>query len=614
MLDRVGFVRRGIGWAAAATFSLMSGAAIAQMTPTASDIIFIVDESGSMGGEHTFLPGFVTNLDTELANRGVGTRSYGLTGYGGGGAGNSGRTFNVGAGLLGNAMEFGTAAGNLVLTGATEDGFAAIDFALNNYPGAAPGSSRTFVLVTDEDRDNTNPALDAAGITQALNAQGISLVVVVNGNIRGTNDEVALATDGTSAFVQQGNTTVAVPLGSTAGVGTTNADYILPALMTQNGCAADLNQLRGGGATAQAFAEIFGTCLVAAATGVAAPPPTANDLFLNVYRDSIYAIQMSLDNNLQQIIEIDLGSQLVQNALAAASNDAQIIDDILNIEGLRAYLVVDLMHGDFNRFGNNKRFDYDGFGTIVGVDYTTTNLLGMGEQTTFGGLLAYHSLSNDVKFPVGSLETDAYTGQLYAAVKMPEGVYAHVNAQVSFTHYDQKRIQGGTVFEADPNGFAFSADIEAGYESPKLMPIPGEPDLGVYLTPFVALGVDHRDVDGFQENNGGVKVQSWDDTSLTVKAGLRSTVTYDVPDDTTLFFRAKLAGLFDLMDDDQLVLINNGAAPLERIEAIDDALLQVGATVGANIGDQASLFFGWNGGFSAHTRQHVISGGAVVNF
>lgn len=610
MLERVGFFGRCFGVLAGAVIALTTSGANAQIAQT--DIIFIVDESGSMGGEHTFLPGFVTNLDTTLAGRGVTQRNFGLAGFGGGGPGNLGRTFNVGAGLLGTAAEFGTAAGNLVLTGAFEDGFSAVNFALNNYPAAAPGASRTFVLVTDEDRDNGNNALTAQTMVNDLNAAGISLVVVVNANIRGTNDEIAIGTDGTNAFVQNGASVVSVPLGSTAGVGTTDTDYIQPALMTVNGCAADLNQLRGGGDAAAAFAEVFGTCLVAAAVG--APPPTPNDLFLNVYRDSIYAIQMSLDNNLQQIISIDLGSDLVQNALAAASNDAQIVEDILNIEGLRAYLIVDLMTGDFDRFGNNKQFDYNGVGTIVGGDYTVTNLLGMGEKTTFGALLAYHKVAAEVAFPQGTLDTNAYSGQLYAAVKMPEGIYATANAQASFTSYDQVRIQGGNVFPGSTDGFAFSFDLEAGWESPKLMPLASDPALGLFFTPFVGIGIDHRSVDGFQEGNGGVLVAAFDDTSLTARAGVRATATYDVDQDTTLFARAKLAGLFDFMDDDQQVLINNGVVPLERIEAIDDITLQVGATIGANISDDASFFFGWNGGFSANTSMHVISGGAVINF
>ena len=78
---------------------------------TNSEVIFVVDESGSMGGEHAFLPGFVTDLDARLTAAGVTSRQFGLTGFGGGGVGNLGRTFNVGGMLLGSAATSGRAEG-----------------------------------------------------------------------------------------------------------------------------------------------------------------------------------------------------------------------------------------------------------------------------------------------------------------------------------------------------------------------------------------------------------------------------------------------------------------------------------------------------------------------
>lgn len=598
------------------------GSNIASAQITESDLIFIVDESGSMVGEHTFLPGFVTNLDSELATRGIAQRNFGLTGFGSSGPGVLGRSIDVGTGLLGSAADFGNAAANLVLTGSAEDGFSAVDFVLNTYPAPNAGATRTLVLVTDEDRDNLNNTLTAQTIVNDLNAAGISLVVVVDGDIRGANNEIAVATDGTSAFVRDGVGLVAVPLGSTSGPGTTDADYIQPALMTSSGCVADLKQLREGGDSAAAFAEIFSTCLVEAAVGapppaqqqivVAAPPPA--ELFLNVYRDSVYAVQMSLDNNLQQIISVDLGSDLVRNALAAASDDVQVVDDILNVKGLRAYLIVDAMTGQFDQFGNNKQSDYSGVGTIFGADYTISDVLGLGEKATVGARLSYHSVSSDVDFPRGALDTEAVSGQLYAAVKMPAGIYVVANAQANFSNYEQRRVQDGDVFPGETDGFSFSADIEAGFESPRIVPLSDTPEFGVRFTPFAGFGVDYRSVDGFQEGNSGVEVDSFSDTSLVARAGLRATATYDIDDDATLFFQSKIAAQLDLVDDDQHVMINNGFSPFEPIEAVDDVTLQLGAVLGANISDKANVFFSWNGGFSPNANTHTFSGGAVVNF
>ncbi len=72
------------GVALAAVMSLgVTGNAAA--VPVIADIIPVVDESGSMSGEHAWLPGMISAMDTALAAV-VGTDTfdvqYGLAGYG----------------------------------------------------------------------------------------------------------------------------------------------------------------------------------------------------------------------------------------------------------------------------------------------------------------------------------------------------------------------------------------------------------------------------------------------------------------------------------------------------------------------------------------------------
>ena len=588
--------------------------------PTAAEVIFVVDESGSMSGEHAFLPGFVTDLNSRLNAGGV-TGNYGLVGFGGGGAGNLGRTFDIGGMLLGSATDFGTAASNLVLSGSFEDGFSAIDFTTNTYPDPVTGVRRTIVLVTDEDRDNGNNMLTDASIVADLNARGINLVSVINGQLTGSMAETALATDGTNAFIQNGTGFTTVPLGSTSGVGSTDADYIQTALSTPNGCVADLNQLRAGGDTATAFAEIFAQCLLFAVTGTpGAPPPTTNNLFLNVYVNSLNVVQDAFDQQVSQVIEIDLGSQVVQQALAKASKNHQIAENLLGVDGLRAFLVINLQTGDYDSFGNNKQFDYSGGGTTFGIDYTMTNaLFGAGEKATFGAAFGYHALSNDVSFPIatgasGSLQTDVYTGELYAMVKMPEGYYGRANLQVSFANYDQNRVQGAAAFRGSTNGLGISGDLELGYEFSGIMPPwTSDPRWELSLTPFGSIGVDYRSVDGFQETNGGVMVGDFDQAAIIARLGGRATMTYEMGLDT-FFLSTEVAGSFDLIDDDETVLINNGALPNERIEPIDDVQLLYGVTTGMKIGEDGSIFAAYNGALSTNSFGHIFSIGGELPF
>ena len=144
-----------------------------------ADVVVIIDESGSMAGEQTWVSGLIPSLDTALRNAGVGNGAdvnrYGLVGFGSGiSGGDLGRTLTVGGGLFGTPTEFSTAASGLVTSGGFEDGYSAIDYALNNYTSRA-GAATNYILVTDEDRDNGNNALNRANILSRLSASNILL-------------------------------------------------------------------------------------------------------------------------------------------------------------------------------------------------------------------------------------------------------------------------------------------------------------------------------------------------------------------------------------------------------------------------------------------------------
>jgi hypothetical protein len=220
----------------AATFGT---SALAQST---ANLIFAVDESGSMSGEQTFLGNFASDIDTALSGAGFSTVNFGLTGFGSGiggsqSADNLGRSFNVGGGLFGDAAAFATATDDLVISGGFEDGYSAIDFILNTYPSTA-GTSTTLILVTDEDRDDGNPALTFGSISSELNARGINLISVINADFQDAAGNPAIATDGTTAFIQDGTgfTTAAYDpaTGVVSAAGATEADYIELAFSTPN--------------------------------------------------------------------------------------------------------------------------------------------------------------------------------------------------------------------------------------------------------------------------------------------------------------------------------------------------------------------------------------------
>lgn len=240
---------------------------------TMADIVFVVDESGSMAGEHNWLGSMAAGFNTQLSTAGVTDARFSLIGYGGGGGGNNGRVV-AGANSVTAAL-FATATGSLVTSGSQEDGYAGINYALSNVTMRG-GAALNVILVTDEDRDNAT-ANTYASILAALTGNGALLNVVVNngfsssGTALGVDSSLAAyKADGLGGFTATADGTGLIG----SGVGATKANYIDMALAT-GGAAWDLNQLRLAGNTAASFTAAFTSIKVAEI--VSQPPSRVPD-------------------------------------------------------------------------------------------------------------------------------------------------------------------------------------------------------------------------------------------------------------------------------------------------------------------------------------------------
>lgn len=232
------------------------------MAATTADIVAVVDESGSMAGEHAWLTGMITSLDTNLNAKLVTGNQYGLTGYGTSSHGPANQVPHkhlFGVADWGTAAQFSTPTPALVASGGTEDGWRALNYAMTEYSYRS-GAAKNLILVTDEDRDNTDSST-YAGTLAALQAGNFLLNAVVNASYTIAGAGTILGID------SKGNAYVADGVGgftkiSAAGViindfgTTTQEDYINMALAS-GGAAWDLNQLRAGGLTAQSFTKAF---------------------------------------------------------------------------------------------------------------------------------------------------------------------------------------------------------------------------------------------------------------------------------------------------------------------------------------------------------------------
>ncbi len=233
---------------------------VANETNLYSDVAVVIDESGSMSGEHDWVAELVQLLDAHLRSNNIGDgndiNNYGLVGFGNSDV--TPRQVDIAGQPFGSSTAFVEASSKLVINGGTEDGWAGLDFALN-YP-LREGSSRNFILVTDEDRDNWDQTLSYDSLQQSLAENDVILNVVVNAKF--------VCGDGTTPALGMGQNKIGYVADGNGGYelcenvkiqsdfGTTDTDYVELAL-SRGGAAWDLNVLRSGGLNAQSFSSAF---------------------------------------------------------------------------------------------------------------------------------------------------------------------------------------------------------------------------------------------------------------------------------------------------------------------------------------------------------------------
>lgn len=149
--------------AAVASFGISTAASAAIVT----DFVFMVDESGSMGGVQANLRNNIGQFASILSAGGVDAR-YALVGFG-----NNSVNPRLVTDLT-SAAGFATAAQGLVASGGIEPGFAASAFALNKIDGQTStisfrnSSLKNLVIFSDEDNDDTTQTVGGQNITQSL--------------------------------------------------------------------------------------------------------------------------------------------------------------------------------------------------------------------------------------------------------------------------------------------------------------------------------------------------------------------------------------------------------------------------------------------------------------
>lgn len=249
-------------------------------SPIVTDIVTVVDESGSMSNEHSWLGGMISQLDNELlkaAGTDIFDPRYGLVGYGDvyGPNGQMGHVQYMENGeLWGSASEFDKASEDLVTSGGTEDGYEALEFTIDNYDFRS-SATKNIMLITDEDRDTNYTTAEFQDVLDKLNAHDLTLNVLVNAIYECGDGRSASGVDaaGNGYVITSDGYDVCENAHATYGSGSTILDYVDLALAT-GGSSWGVTDFRNGGA---AFASMF------------------SSTFIDVTREQIEENQVSVD-------------------------------------------------------------------------------------------------------------------------------------------------------------------------------------------------------------------------------------------------------------------------------------------------------------------------------
>ncbi len=126
------------------------------MATSKADLVFVVDQSGSMYNEFNWISNSLLQIDSTIKSKGI-TANYGLAGfeYTTGSQstryGNGNAWADLPSNLEGIISEADWAANNLY--GAIERGYHAVDWATDNFSWTGGDFAKVMVMITDEDAD-----------------------------------------------------------------------------------------------------------------------------------------------------------------------------------------------------------------------------------------------------------------------------------------------------------------------------------------------------------------------------------------------------------------------------------------------------------------------------
>ncbi|MGN6544967.1 MAG: vWA domain-containing protein, partial [Aureliella sp.] len=261
------------------TDTLSLGACQSQVsTVPYADIVVVMDDSASMGFAQQFSAQLIPDIDAALRASGVGSTAaganqFGLVAYGGFSTETTPLAVPLGTAqtLFGTSQDYAAAVTTLQANGAIEDGYLAIEHALDSYQ-FRPQAEKFILLVTNEDRDIVDNTKSYASVLAKLKAKDVNLEGIVEADFRDARNATALAVDadknaytadGAGGYIVSANGSVR---GAFGGFDTTVQDYV-NLIYDTGGIAGDIEQIQFGGTDATSFGNVLVDSIVRQAGG-----------------------------------------------------------------------------------------------------------------------------------------------------------------------------------------------------------------------------------------------------------------------------------------------------------------------------------------------------------
>ncbi|TWU06031.1 tandem-95 repeat protein [Stieleria varia] len=295
------------------------------------DVVVVMDESISMGSIQQFSSQFILDLEAGLLAAGVGVGAAGGNQYGAVGFGSSsftpadtlGRSIMVGGGLFGTAADYAAATSQFVTVGFQEDGYAGINFTLDNY-NFRPDAAKFIILATDEPRSVVDANQTLGATIARLQSEGIFLQGILDVQVSNDAGTGGLAIDNDDVYLLNAPGFTVEPGGQVTG-GRSVTDY-LPLVQATGGVTGDLRQIGRSPQIADIFGDVLISSIVSQAgggqQGGTGSPGDWEGIVLDTYIN---------DRNVAYVLESEQANPAAGAANATARN-SQVIGSLAEHE------------------------------------------------------------------------------------------------------------------------------------------------------------------------------------------------------------------------------------------------------------------------------------------